>query len=293
MIKLSNGHEFQFMVASGALGYDGLGWPWEWPLRWAGLIRPELFTVVTKTLTMRPNPGNFRWWKPWECTRLIPGGAVNKFSLANPGLDWWCKEIGPKVDAKKLPLIVSLYGSENEMWQMAQALEIFDLVGIEVDVSCPSRTLLSVETAVRNVKAIKSVSRFPILVKVSVAQDYGSIADKLRGVAAAVSLNSVPWEMVFPKERSPLWRLQEKIGGGGGGVSGKPAQKLNWQAVERLAMLKPMPQALSVIAPSIMEYEDLEKVDELRAAAYSFGAIHLRTPWKPTRIARRWLAEHQ
>ena len=289
MIKLSNGHKFQFMVASGALGYDGLGWPWEWPLRWAGLLRPELFTVVAKTLTLRPNPGDFSWRRPWNHVRLIPGGAVNKFGIANPGLDWWCKKIGPRVDAKKLPLIVSLYGNEDELWQMAQALEIFDLAGIEADVSCPNRKPISVETAVRNVKAIKSASRFPVIVKVSVAQDYCGIAHKLRGIAEAVSLNSVPWEIAFPSERSPLWRLQEKIGGGGGGVSGRPAQKFNWHAAERLAMLKAMP----VIAPSIMEYGDLAKVDELRAAAYSFGAIHLRTPSKPTRIVLRWLAENQ
>lgn len=33
MIELSNGHRFEFVAASGALAFDGRGWPWEWPLR--------------------------------------------------------------------------------------------------------------------------------------------------------------------------------------------------------------------------------------------------------------------
>ena len=32
MIKLSNNHSFDFVVASGALGFTGKGWWWEKPL---------------------------------------------------------------------------------------------------------------------------------------------------------------------------------------------------------------------------------------------------------------------
>lgn len=287
MIKLSNGHEFQFMVASGALGYDGWGWPWERPLCRIGLIRPELFTVVTKTITLKAiNPNGFCWWKPWQHVRLISGGAVNKFGLVNPGIEWWCRNIGPQANLKRLPLVVSIAGETDELWQLAQALDIFDLAGIEVNVSCPNRPLPNLKKAIEMVLTVKRYSRFPLLVKVSAIQDCCNIAYRLRDVAEAVSLNGVPWETVFPKTRSPLWRLQERIGGNGGGVSGKPAQKHNWKAVDQLAMLKIPP----VIAPDIMEYGDLDKVDELGASAYSFGAIHLRAPCKPTRIVRRRLA---
>ena len=61
MIRLSNGREFEYMAASGALAYDGRGWWWEWPLRWCGLLDPSLFTIVTKTLTRHPRRGNLRW----------------------------------------------------------------------------------------------------------------------------------------------------------------------------------------------------------------------------------------
>ncbi len=291
MIKLPNGHYLEYVVASGALAFDGKGWPWEWPLRWCGLINPRLFTVVIKTLTRFPREGNLRWHKPWECVRLIPGGAVNKVGLTNPGIEWWCKKIGPKADSRKIPLAGSIFGNETELIEMAQMLNRFDLVGLEVNPSCPNtgHAMHDVEEIVRSVSAVKKHSYHPVIVKVSVAQNYVEIARRLEHVAEAVSLNSVPWELAFPcpaafsEIRNPLRRLEEKVGGGGGGVSGTPAQALNWKAVAELAG----DGALPVIAPGIMEYGDVEKVRKLGARAVSFGAIHLRTPWKPTAIVRK------
>src|SRR6185369_4551400 len=104
MIMLSNGHKFEYMAASGALAYNGKGWLWERPLVGLGLIEPRLFTIVIKTLTRKPRKGNLRWWKPWTCVRLIPGGSVNKVGLTNPGIDWWCWEVAPTIDFKKLSI---------------------------------------------------------------------------------------------------------------------------------------------------------------------------------------------
>jgi len=104
MITLSNGHKFEYMVASGALGFDGKGYPHEWPLRWMGLINPSLFTVVAKTVTYKPRKGNLRWYCPWKCIRLMPGGVVNAVGLTNKGIGWWCEEKGILADRKKIPL---------------------------------------------------------------------------------------------------------------------------------------------------------------------------------------------
>lgn len=282
MITLSNGHRFKYMVASGALAFDGKGWPWErWMVR-LGLIKPELFTVVIKTLTYYPR----QWWKPWNCIRLIPGGSVNKVGLINPGIKWWCREVAPTIDFKKVPLVGSIYGDERkELVEMAEVLNSFDFVGLEINSSCPNtgRPMQEAEDVVNDVKAAKHVSRHPIIIKVSVAQDCLAIAHGLKGIAEAVSFNSVPWKIAFPGKRSPLWRLEKKFGGGGGGVSGKPAQVFNWFAVAELAKQK----ALPVIGPDIMDQKDAEFVRQIGARAVSFGTIHLRTPWKPTSIVRR------
>jgi len=274
------------MVASGALAFDGKGWLWERPLVWLGLIKPELFTVVIKSLTRNPRQGNLRWWKPWACVRLIPGGSVNKVGLTNPGIEWWCREVGPNIDFQKFPTAGSIFGDERELVEMAEMLNRFDLVALEVNVSCPNtgHAMEMVEMVVNSVKAVKRVSRHPVIVKVSADQDYLTIVRGLVGIVEAVSLNSVPWKTVFTNgEQTPLWKLEKQVGGGGGGVSGKPAQKYNWPAVEALAKQGSLP----VIGPSVMEFEDMEKLRRLGAKAIGFGAIHLRTPWKPTAIVRK------
>ncbi|MFZ2484831.1 MAG: hypothetical protein WAW81_02745, partial [Minisyncoccia bacterium] len=194
MITLSNGHRFEYMVASGALGFDGRGWPWERPLVALGLIRPELFTVVLKSLTRHPRAGNLRWWKPWDCVRLIDGGSVNKVGLTNPGIDYWCNKIAPTISFHHLRLVSSIFGEEHELVEMATRLNQFiNLVGLEVNVSCPNtgHAIETAETVVKAVRAVKAASHHPIIVKVSVDQDYMTIARHLIGIAEAISLNSV------------------------------------------------------------------------------------------------------
>ena len=169
---------------------------------------------------------------------------------------------------------------------MAEMLNRFNLFALEVNVSCPNtgHAIKQAEIVVNSVKAVKRSSRHPTIVKVSADQDYLVIARGLVGIAEAISLNSVPWKTVFINgEQTPLVKLERQVGGGGGGVSGKPAQKHNWAAVEALAKQGLLP----VIGPSVMEFEDMEKLRSFGAKAISFGAIHLRTPWKPTTIVQK------
>lgn len=299
MIRLSNGHILEYLAASGALGYDGRGWLWERPLIFLGIMNPRLFTVVTKTLTILPRAGNLHWprpwtWlpNPWSCVRFLPrGGVVNKVGLTNPGFDWWCRTIGPKVKRSEIPLIVSIQGAHEELRQMAERLNAFELAAVEVNTSCPNagEELRNVGEAVGAVTITDFFCDHPVIAKLSVGQDYLRIAEELAGVAEAISLNSVPWERLYPHRSSPLRHLQKRVGGSGGGVSGRPAQALNWEAVYELANRVNIP----VIAPSIMEFADLARVEHWGASAASFGAIHLRTPWKPTAIVRRDLSHRE
>ena len=290
MIVFSNGRKARYFIASGALAFDGKGWLWERPLVWLGLIKPKLFTVVLKSLTLEPRKGNLRWWKPWRCVQLIQGGAVNKVGLTNKGFDWWMKKVAPKLDFKGQNIVVSIFGTHEELVTMADRLNTLDLTAIEVNVSCPNADHASqAATIINDCKVVNEVSRHPIILKVSYDQDYLAIAAGLTGVIEAISINSVRWDIVFPGERSPLWPLEERVGGGGGGVSGYPAQKFNWSMAFKLAALKTIP----VIVPSIMGKADLLRV-EFFGAAVSFGAIHLpdkgklwtlfTNPCKPTKI---------
>ncbi len=288
MIRLSNGHVLDHVVSSGSLAFDGRGWPWQRPLVASGIMRPDLFTVVLKTLTRAPREGNLKLTRPWTCVRLVPGGSVNKVGLTNPGFDWWLRDVAPRLDYGRVKTVVSLFGDDDDLAAMAEALNRFPLAALEVNPSCPNtgHALGGADEVVQGVEAVKRVSRHPVVVKVSTSQDYRAIARGLTGLAEALSLNSVPWEQVYPAARSPLWRLEARVGGGGGGVSGRPAQALNWRALREIAADGSLP----VIAPSVMGFDDLARVRALGARAVGYGAIHFRAPWLPTHIVRRDLA---
>ncbi len=281
MIEFSNGHKFEYMVASGALGFDGKGWSWEWPLRWIGLLAPSLFTVVIKTLTYLPRRGNLRWYNPLGCIQPMSGGVVNSVGLTNPGIHWWCRKIGPKVNQKKISLVGSILSDKiNELVMMAKMLNEFDLVALEINASCPNTEgdlLENTEKVIRGCLVVKEVSRFPLILKLSVVHDIKSILLGVKGIIEAISINSVPWKTIFPDKESPLEHL------GGGGVSGKIAQPHTWNLIGRIANQSIIP----VIGPSVWDFEDIKKLRKIGAKAISFGSIFLRYPWRPTQFVRK------
>jgi len=282
MITLSNGHTFEHMAASGALAFDGQGWPWEKPLKWVGLFDPALFTIVIKTLTRKPRKGNLRWYNPLRCIRFLRGGAINAVGLTNPGIEWWCKTIGPTIDQKKLTLVGSILTDNNndELAEMAEMLNPYDLVGLEVNASCPNTTgemLGNAEKVIEGLQKVKAKTRFPLLVKLSVLHDVEYLVPRLEGLVEAISINTVPWSKMFPNKTSPLARF------GGGGVSGKIAQPYTWDLVQRLASLTSIP----VIGPGVWDYEDIARLRTLGASAISFGSIFMRYPWRSTLYAKK------
>lgn len=276
MIRFSNGHSFEYMTASGALGFDGKGWPWEQPWRWIGLLDPTLFTSVTKTLTLQPTKGNLRKYNPFRCLRLIKDGVVNAVGLSNPGINWWRKEIGPSVSSTKIPLVASIFGEPWELVAMAKILNNFDLVGLELNASCPNTESQDSARVIASCEMVKTNSRLPLILKVSVTHDVSRIVKEVEDLVEAISINSVPWETAFPNRHSPLAKF------GGGGVSGKIAQPFTWDLVEKLTELTTIP----VIGPSVWDFDDLEKVRNLGAKAISFGSIFTRYPWRPTQYVR-------
>lgn len=281
MITLSNGHSFEYMAASGALEFDGNGWPWEQPLRWCGLLDPSLFTVVIKTLTRHPRKGNLKLYKPWTCIRLIPGGVVNAVGLTNPGIEWWCETVGPNVNRKKIALVGSILSdSIDELGEMAAMLNDYDLVGLEINASCPNTedNLLShTKKVIEQTIAVKEKSHLPLILKLSVVHDVETIVRELTGCVEAYSINSVPWNSMYPHRTSPLARL------GGGGVSGRVAQTYTWALLKKLTTITATP----VIGPSVWNYEDIAEVRRHGARAVSFGSVFLRYPWRPTLFVKR------
>ena len=295
MIDLSNGHSFEFMTASGALAFDGRGWWWDWPFVWTNRLDTSLFTKVIKSLTRHEKEGNRRWYDilGCGCVRFIKDGTINAVGLTNPGISWWMENVAPHV-TREMNLVGSIFGDDKELVEMARRMDKVALVALEVNYSCPNTGHMSkdIEPLVRAVKLVDDATHHPVIIKLSVAQPYVAIVQELKGIAEAVSLNSVPASIFFYDKSviSPLHCL------GGGGISGKAAQFWNWKAVEELAADGSLP----VIGPSPWCYEDIGRLFNLRAKAVSFGAVHIpnfwkpwtwRNPTKPTRWVRRWERE--
>jgi len=279
MIELSNGHQFTFMAASGALGYTGKGWWWEYPLRWVKLIDPTLFTIVTKTVTLKPQKSNH----PLRAVRFIKEGVVNALGLGNPGIE----EIIKRIENTQLNLVISIAGTTYELLEMIEILNNLNYIkGIEINASCPNieediTAPRFIKGIIKNCHFIGEISHHPLILKVSPAQAYTEIAREIpRTVIEALAINSVPWD-IYSNDKSPL----EKFGGGG--VSGKAAQDYTWKVVKELSQVSSIP----VIGPSVWEYEDIAKLLELGAKAISFGSIFLVHPLRPTQLVRRFQKE--
>lgn len=282
MITFSNGHQAEYFASSGALAFDGRGWPWEWPLRWSGLLDPSCFTVVVKTLTRQPRRGNLRWWNPLRAVRILRGGVVNTVGLTNPGIDWWCESIGPRVARMSHGLVGSILGESLEDTEyMAARLGEFPLKAIELNVSCPNvaheQSSDDIARVVRLAQVVRDASQLPVILKLSVTHDYCAIVQRAAGVIEAVSLNTIPWALQFPDAQSPLQRF------GGGGVSGRVAQPLYTKMIQELVKASEVP----VIGPGVWTFDDIARLRQEGASAIGFGSIFLRYPWRPTAYVKR------
>lgn len=271
------------MVASGALAFDGQGWPWEWPLRWCGLLDPRLFTIVTKTLTRLPRQGNLCWSHPWSVAKRIGRvGTINAIGLTNKGIDWWCREVAPTIP-KDYKIIVSIEASDKkELGEMITLLKDKKILGIELNLSCPNSPAgrgSDTEQILTLCQEAKKLSPFPLIAKLSFTHDYTTIAKRLEGIVEAIAINSVPWKAIFGDKISPLARF------GGGGVSGKIIQPYTWKMVEEMAQTTRVP----IIGPSIWDYEDIQKIFAKGAKAVGFGSVFIPYPWRPTLFVRRWM----
>jgi dihydroorotate dehydrogenase len=291
VITLPNGHRFEFVAAAGALGYDGRGYPWEWPFRWAGLLRPRAFTVITKTLTLAPRRGNLRWYAPWRAVRRLGGGnTVNAVGLTNPGLKWWVKR--PRTTAWRhgVKVIVSVWLEgvwKDEVRAMIDLLNdaYYDapspVVAAELNMSCPNAAGgVSDRRRLEIVRVLRRELRCPLVIKLP-HEGAADLCHRLTsdGCADAFDLGqSVPWDFGYPGKRSPLLRY-----GYAGAISGpyiKPTAR------RTLEWVRDVTRTPLISGGGIDSLEEANYRFGLGADAVAFGTLFLYKPWAPNRIVK-------
>jgi dihydroorotate dehydrogenase (NAD+) catalytic subunit len=91
--------------------------------------------IVTKTVTLRPREGS-----PQTRTAETPAGMLNAIGLQNPGVDAVVRDLAPRWQRWRIPVVVSILGATIEEYgEVAARLDGIDGVsGIEVNISSPN-----------------------------------------------------------------------------------------------------------------------------------------------------------
>src|SRR3989338_5759024 len=129
----------------------------------------KLGAIVHKTVTLHPREGN-----PPKRIIETAAGMLNAIGIENPGVDGFIEKKLPAFRKIGVPLIISILGHSDE--EFVKLTEKFNQAkgvdALELNLSCPNlkdKTLVAQdpEAARRVVKAVKSISRFPVIAKLS------------------------------------------------------------------------------------------------------------------------------
>ena len=148
------------MLASGILGIS--------QSIFERLYRENIGAVVTKSISVNPMKG-------YPNPTVIPlggGSYLNAVGLSNPGVDAFSKELSHN---KSIPIFISLVGSsEKEFSKMVKTFDALNILGYEINLSCPHVSKMGMEVgddpeAVNKiVKTVRMNTLKPISVKVGV-----------------------------------------------------------------------------------------------------------------------------
>ena len=193
----------------------------------------KLGAIVPKTVSFHPQVGN-----PPVRIFETPSGMINAIGIENPGIDGFIAAKLPALKKIGVPLIISILGHNEE--QFVGIIEKLNhqegISAIELNLSCPNlnhKVLVAQDpVATRQlVKKVKSLSKFPIIAKLSPnVTDIAEIAQAAQeGGADAVSLvNTFTAMAIDVKTR------KSRIGNFTGGLSGPAIRPIALYMVQRV-----------------------------------------------------------
>lgn len=213
------------MTASGTFGY---GYEYD-----DFIDVSSLGGIIVKGTTLNAREGN-------KYPRLAetPQGMINAVGLQNKGVDYFCKNINPKLTKYTTNVLVNVSGSTIEDYVVTaeRINELSNIPAIELNISCPNVKEggmafgTSTESASKVVAAVRKVYKKHLMVKLS--PNVTSIADIAKAVEASgadsVSLiNTLLGMAINAETRRPVIST---ITGGLSGAAVKPiALRMVWQ----------------------------------------------------------------
>ncbi|MEM2855753.1 MAG: dihydroorotate dehydrogenase [Candidatus Nitrosocaldaceae archaeon] len=144
-------------------------------------------------------------------------GWINAVGLANPGVEYFAKEI----ENCDIPLIVNLVGSnEEEFGKMVKILDNLKIIAYEINFSCPHVEKVGLEIGddpelvYKIVKKIRSLSKKPIIVKLGLGSsnmiEIARVAND-GGADAITAINTIRAMCIDIDVAKPI--LSNRIGG--------------------------------------------------------------------------------
>lgn len=252
--------------------------------------------IVTKSITREPREGNAFPRITW--TR---GGMLNAIGLANPGLEAWKSDIGPRVKDVNTNIIGSVAGdSIDDYVQIAGAMDAVDAMKIiELNVSCPNvhsglefgadpAALRELVTAA--ISATPNTSVFVKLSPITVGTPH-TIVDLARvavdaGADGLTLCNTVPAMGIDIRTRKPI------LSNITGGMSGPAIHPITVRLVHMVASQFANEANIPIMAVGgVTRWEDAAEFVLAGATCVQIGAgsfANLNIPRKVTKGLDKW-----
>ena len=223
--------------------------------------------VVSKSISLEPIEG----YRNPTVFCLDGRSYINAVGLSNPGAEAFSREISHN---KNVPIIVSLVGSsENEFPIMIKRFDNLNILGYEINLSCPHVAKMGMEVGddpemvSRIVKRTKSSTRKPIIIKVGIGSvDIVKIAQvaKDSGADAITAINTIRAMTINIQTLTPV--LSNKIGG----LSGKSIKPIGVRCVYEISKNIEIPV---IGCGGIFSWQDAVEFMLAGASAVQLGSV--------------------
>jgi dihydroorotate dehydrogenase len=297
-----NGYRISNVVISTSLGHFGNGLPhyriYPSHRRIVRLAKETNTTTLAKSGTRYRKIGYFRDLNPftWKYVQPIPDtmtGMLNSYGLTNDGVETIAPMIGKqnrlgrKVISNFYPEFArdvnqTLYKAGEETFEAIAIYRDHDPTfrAIELNYSCPNSKEKIRENMYQSARCTELVKEghpeLFLIAKISIVHPY-ELAEELArvGVDAIHAINTIPYDMVYPGQISPLAEV------GGGGISGGPAKKMALDYNRGLAKRVKVPLILGC---GVETLKDVKRYQDIGASVVSICSAVIRTPKEVEKI---------